>query len=352
MNQSDINFLDLPNEMLLIILKKLDNIDVLYSLFGINNKRLDILVQDGVFTNNLNFVTTSLITDEKFDRFCTYILPRSHHCVKKLILEATSMERILLAGDYPNLTYLELFNFKQEKVFHYFAALCINMTHIDDCLSILDGRLKQLTTFIVQINCISDSPLISRNMDELHSLKYFSLTCYEYFYNYDDVVVPLLRRMTHLEKLTLYLRVRNRSSFVNGTHLHNEILVHMPQLHTFIFYISTENNINESVHRISNDDIQQTFTHTRYARTVIEYSHLISLDITSVYLDYVAQFLLETKAHLPRLTELKVSYDQLKMVTMNFTRDATRRNCSKVKRLIVEESTVFSKDVYQYFPSL
>ncbi|CAF3560007.1 unnamed protein product [Rotaria socialis] len=209
MNQSDINFLDLPNEMLLTILKKLDNIDVLYSLFGINNKRLDILVQDGVFTNNLNFVTTSLITDEKFDRFCTYILPRSHHCVKKLILEATSMERILLAGDYPNLTYLELFNFKQEKVFHYFAdvyvqilnvfenlkhltifpnsmeeypslsindlpsncyfsssltALCINMTHIDDCLAILDGRLKQLTTFIVQINCISDSPLISRNM--------------------------------------------------------------------------------------------------------------------------------------------------------------------------------------------
>ncbi|CAM4987562.1 unnamed protein product [Rotaria socialis] len=86
--------------------------------------------------------------------------------------------------------------------------------------------------------------------------------------------------------------------------------------------------------------------------SVIEYSHLISLDITSVYLDYVAQFLLETKAHLPRLAELKVSYDQLKMVTMNFTRDATRRNCSKVKRLIVEESTVFSKDVYQYFPSL
>ncbi|CAF4086302.1 unnamed protein product, partial [Rotaria magnacalcarata] len=73
---SDINFLDLPNEMLLIILKKLDNIDVLYSLFGINNKRLDILVQDDEFTNNRNFVTTSSITDdEKFDRFSTSILP-------------------------------------------------------------------------------------------------------------------------------------------------------------------------------------------------------------------------------------------------------------------------------------
>ncbi len=50
MNQSDIHFLDLSNEILLIILKKLDNIDVLYSLFGINNKRLDILAQDDVFS--------------------------------------------------------------------------------------------------------------------------------------------------------------------------------------------------------------------------------------------------------------------------------------------------------------
>ncbi|CAF1159911.1 unnamed protein product [Rotaria sordida] len=86
--------------------------------------------------------------------------------------------------------------------------------------------------------------------------------------------------------------------------------------------------------------------------SVIEYSHLTSLDIMRVHLDYIAQFLLETKAHLPRLTELKVSYDQLKMVTMNFTRDTTRRNCSKVEQLLVEESTAFSKDVYQYLPSL
>ncbi|CAF4196491.1 unnamed protein product [Rotaria sp. Silwood2] len=82
MNQSDIDLLNLPNEILLVILKKLDNIDVLYSLFGINNKQLDILVEDGVFTNILNF-------------------------------------SILLAGDYPNLTSLELFNFGQEIVCRY-----------------------------------------------------------------------------------------------------------------------------------------------------------------------------------------------------------------------------------------
>jgi hypothetical protein len=286
-------------------------------------------------------------------------------------------------------------------------------------------------------------------------LKFFSLTSYNITYEYDRLVVPVLRRMKHLEKLTLYLRIRTRwqnsflddtNPFVDGTHLHNEILVHMSHLHAFIFYISTETMIHNSFHRKSNEDIQQTFTNIKYGQTaciiddlstvraicyvyslpftftrlekitthfptivfdtvthlsvydmvsmkheffmrisrafpvlkcfsilnntmqicdynelisdsnrcysIIEYSHLISLNITRVNIDCVVQFLLETKTHLPRLTELKVDYDQLKTVTMNFTRDATRRNCSKVKKLIVEEPRIFSNDVYQYFPLL
>jgi len=63
-------------------------------------------------------------------------------------------------------------------------------------------------------------------------------------------------------------------------------------------------------------------------------------------MDYVVQFLLETKAHLLRLTELKVNYYNLKTVEMNFTKDAMRRNCSKVKQFIVQDSIIFSKDVY------
>ena len=123
MNQSDTDLLDLPNEILLIILKKLDNSDVLHSLYGINNERLDLLVENDVFTNTLNLATTtSSITNFKLDRFCSSILPGRHHCIKKLILDTTSMERILLAGDYPNLTSLELFIFKQEQVARYFTT--------------------------------------------------------------------------------------------------------------------------------------------------------------------------------------------------------------------------------------
>jgi hypothetical protein len=122
MNQSDLHLLDLPNEILIIIFKKLDNIDVFYSLFGIKNKRIDILLEDSAFTSIFNFVRVSSTTDDKLDRFCTYILPQRHHYIKKLILDTAYMERILLAGDYPNLTSLELFNFGQEVVFHYFTG--------------------------------------------------------------------------------------------------------------------------------------------------------------------------------------------------------------------------------------
>lgn len=53
--------------------------------------------------------------------------------------------------------------------------------------------------------------------------------------------MPLLRRMTHLEKLALSLRVGERDSFIDGTYLDSYILSQMPHLHTFHFYIVISN---------------------------------------------------------------------------------------------------------------
>jgi hypothetical protein len=122
MNQCKIHLLDLPNEVLLIIFKKLDNVDVLYSLFRIQNERIDTLIEDRVFFTILNFKKISSILDSKLDRFCTSILPQIHYCIKKLVLDTNSMERILLAGDYPNLITLELFNFGKEIVSRYLTG--------------------------------------------------------------------------------------------------------------------------------------------------------------------------------------------------------------------------------------
>jgi hypothetical protein len=128
MNQCNINLLDLPTEILLIILKKLDNTDVLYSLFDVNNLRLDNIIQENTFTNTLNFVLTTLtddilsISDPILDRFCISILPRINYNVKSLILNSLSMERILLASDYPNLSELKIFNFYAKIASRYFTG--------------------------------------------------------------------------------------------------------------------------------------------------------------------------------------------------------------------------------------
>jgi hypothetical protein len=56
----DIHLLHLPNEILFTILKKLDNMNVLYSLIVIGSARLDLLAQDKIFTNTLNFVSSDI----------------------------------------------------------------------------------------------------------------------------------------------------------------------------------------------------------------------------------------------------------------------------------------------------
>ena len=76
--------------------------------------------------------------------------------------------------------------------------------------------------------------------------------------SYDSKILPLLRRMSYLEKLTLYLRIKDRDRFIDGTHLKNEILVNMPQLHSFTFYICTYVETVDLSYKLSSEDIQQT----------------------------------------------------------------------------------------------
>jgi hypothetical protein len=119
MNRSDIHLLDLPDEILFLILKKLDNIDVLYSLLDIRNNRLDVLAQDKFFTNTLNLV---LSNEMILERFFIDILPRIHGNVKNLIFESSSMKRILSAGTYPKLTNLKLVKFGQDRALQFFKS--------------------------------------------------------------------------------------------------------------------------------------------------------------------------------------------------------------------------------------
>ncbi|CAF4382402.1 unnamed protein product, partial [Rotaria sp. Silwood2] len=107
-------FINLPDGILLIILKKLNAIDA-FNLYGIN-ERLDNILHDKIFTSKLTLFDWSSnelirrLDDSLIDEFCLKILPQIHHKVKWLNLELSSIKRILLATDYPDLYGIGLYN--------------------------------------------------------------------------------------------------------------------------------------------------------------------------------------------------------------------------------------------------
>ncbi len=112
-----VELLDLPDEMLLIILRKLQCIDLLYSIEGIN-KRLDAMVVSKCNTNLID-LATNLIDNDVYltfdiilDRLCSHTLPRIRQNVESFILEGIVLERVLLACEYPNLHHLNIVNFE------------------------------------------------------------------------------------------------------------------------------------------------------------------------------------------------------------------------------------------------
>jgi hypothetical protein len=112
---------DLPDEILLIIFKKVNNIALLYSLFNIN-KRLNRILHDPIFTSHLNFVEfssnnlVSQLSYQIINRFSFHILPEISEKIKWLNVELSSMGRILLCTNYPNLYGLGLYQMKIETV--------------------------------------------------------------------------------------------------------------------------------------------------------------------------------------------------------------------------------------------
>jgi len=69
-------------------------------------------------------------------------------------------------NDYPPLSLYNLppTIFSSSKL----TKLCINVNGFGDCLNLLDGRLKQLTTFIVQMKYIIHMSLMSYDMVSLY----------------------------------------------------------------------------------------------------------------------------------------------------------------------------------------
>ncbi len=116
MSHKTVHLLDLPDEILLLIMKKLGSMDVLYSLLDVN-KRLDQLARSIDNTKCIDFsivspnVESHLINDVKLVRFRDEILPQIHNDVVEFRLNYFCMKPILLACKYPNLSMIVIKDF-------------------------------------------------------------------------------------------------------------------------------------------------------------------------------------------------------------------------------------------------
>jgi hypothetical protein len=66
MEHSSVELNDLPDEILMIILKKFYNVQILYSLIGVS-QRLNTIIHDPIFTSHLTLIRC--ISDDSITRF-------------------------------------------------------------------------------------------------------------------------------------------------------------------------------------------------------------------------------------------------------------------------------------------
>ena len=95
-------------------------------------------------------------------------------------------------------------------------------------------------------------------------MKSLSLSMICDFFDYEMKIVPFLRRMPNLTELTLDIYSKRLTSIIGGKQIHDDIIVHMSQLQTFNFHVTTESVLSQAIQNLTKEDVQRTFTNVKY----------------------------------------------------------------------------------------
>lgn len=124
---SFVQLIDLPDEILLVIFRKLSNIDAFYSLVDVST-RFNRILSDRILTRSLTLLQCTWdqfiypLPDAMLNRFCSKIFPQISHKIEWLNIESSCLERILYAAEYSNLRGIGLFNVTDEIVQRIFIG--------------------------------------------------------------------------------------------------------------------------------------------------------------------------------------------------------------------------------------
>ncbi|CAF3388858.1 unnamed protein product [Rotaria sp. Silwood2] len=206
LNNDNLNILDLPDEILFIIFKKPNTIDVFHLLVGVNQQfdRLaldplnvrDLDMTDIMIINSLYDKTPSIDT-ETLSKICSKILPRIHRQVHKLTVEQYSMKDILLAANYSELYSLSLINFQAKILYQYLRG---------------DLILRDLLT----------KQIMHLNIDIKRTTKRFSMTVSKIF----ELIVSLCKNLTVLNFCDMFhTRTYETSVFYRSSNYMSSTLI-------------------------------------------------------------------------------------------------------------------------------
>ncbi|CAF5163105.1 unnamed protein product, partial [Rotaria magnacalcarata] len=132
--------------------------------------------------------------------------------------------------------------------------------HFSQLLYVLDGRFSQLHTLIVDlINNVLSTDLIEN--------KCFVLSCAWEISRYEECLLPLIYRMSNIEKLGLYLTIDVNDKFIDGNDLKKNVINRLPQLSVFTFDIRSLMFIDQ-INLPSKKDIEESFRDFQYTKII------------------------------------------------------------------------------------
>ncbi|CAF4633007.1 unnamed protein product [Rotaria sp. Silwood2] len=236
-------------------------------------------------------------------------------------------------------------------------------------------------------------------MKQLSKLKCFSLSSIKPTIYYDELIVPLLRQIINTllyNSVNISLPSNNdiQRSFIErkyqqvGSYADDNLMKGEAQCHIYSLPYQFDNfhylnnsfqggrfekvkcikmtDIRPFEHEffkiisqsfpflqhlsVKNDEQQKNKQHL--SNTLIIFPHLRSLHLILAHIDYVEDFLMKKTTHLPCLLYLKIKYEQLLIITNNFTNNSIEFNFSQLKVLSIVEPFVRPENFHSYFPQL
>ena len=211
-------------------------------------------------------------------------------------------------------------------------------------------KLKQFIFYIHSIVSIRDLVYLPSNEDVQHSFRNFKdypvISYVDYFpeekrYHCHMYSYSLISTLTYYNDISnnfpggLFKSVRQISLYDERPFEH-EFFLRIAQWFPLLQELTLHNK------KPQKNENQEWST--------IEYSHLKKLDLVRVDESYVEQFLLNTKTNLSNYVEIFLAYESLRNITYQFTRNATRTNCAKIKSLLLSNGPEYFQRPKDYFP--